>query len=73
MRDYAKKIQSSRSTKSRAAYKLKKTGKLFSFSCLSPVILTNNKNQIKKFSLIGEKIGLLFQIADDLIDYRSSS
>ena len=29
MRDYAKKIQSSRSTKSRAAYKLKKTGKLF--------------------------------------------
>ena len=28
MRDYAKKIQSSKSTKSRAAYKLKKTGKL---------------------------------------------
>ena len=28
MRDYAKKIQSSKSTKSRAAYKLKKTGRL---------------------------------------------
>ena len=52
---------------------IKKTGKLFSFSCSSPVILTNKKNQIKKFSLIGEKIGLLFQIADDLIDYKSSS
>ena len=49
---------------------IKKTGKLFSFSCLSPVILTNKKDQIKKFSIIGEKIGLLFQIADDLIDYR---
>ncbi len=52
---------------------IKKTGKLFSFSCLSPVILTNKKDQIKKFSIIGEKIGLLFQIADDLIDYSSSS
>ena len=30
-------------------------------------------NQIKKFSLIGEKIGLLFQIADDLIDHSSTS
>ena len=28
MRDYAKKIQSSKSTQSRAAYKLKKTGRL---------------------------------------------
>ena len=28
MRDYAKKIKSSKSTKSRAAYKLKKTGRL---------------------------------------------
>ena len=52
---------------------IKKTGKLFSFSCLSPVILTNKKDQIKKFSIIGEKIGLLFQIADDLIDYSSTS
>ena len=51
----------------------KKTGKLFSFSCLSPVILPNKKDQIKKFSVIGEKIGLLFQIADDLIDYSSTS
>ena len=52
---------------------IKKTGKLFSFSCLAPVILTNKKDQIKKFSVIGEKIGLLFQIADDLIDYSSTS
>ena len=29
--------------------------------------------EIKKFEKIGEKIGLLFQIADDLIDYKGDA
>ena len=51
---------------------IKKTGKLFSFSCAAPIILSSRKNKIKKFLLIGEKIGLLFQIADDAIDHSGS-
>ena len=51
---------------------IKKTGKLFSFSCAAPIILSSRKNKIKKFLLIGEKIGLLFQIADDVIDHNGS-
>ena len=51
---------------------IKKTGKLFSFSCAAPIILSSRKNKIKKFLVIGEKIGLLFQIADDAIDHSGS-
>ena len=52
---------------------VKKTGKLFSFCCVAPLIIKNkNKKEIKKFENIGEDIGLLFQVADDLIDYRGS-
>ncbi len=51
---------------------IKKTGKLFSFCCLAPVIVSGNFKEIKKFEKIGEKIGLLFQIADDLIDYNGN-
>ena len=53
---------------------IKKTGKLFSFCCAAPVILKRKSNKdIKFFENIGAYIGLLFQIADDLIDYKSSS
>ncbi len=52
---------------------VKKTGKLFSFCCMAPVIITNKKNYLKKFDKIGSDIGLLFQIADDLIDYSGNT
>ena len=53
---------------------IKKTGKLFSFCCAAPVILKDNdKNEIKKFENIGADIGLLFQVADDLIDHKGNS
>ncbi len=52
---------------------IKKTGKLFSFCCAAPLILKNkNKKEIKKFEDIGSQIGLLFQVADDLIDHKGS-
>tara|TARA_B100000963_G_scaffold5829_1_gene4539 strand:+ start:6835 stop:7707 length:873 start_codon:yes stop_codon:yes gene_type:complete len=50
---------------------IKKTGKLFSFACAAPLILkSKSKKEIKKFEEIGADIGLLFQVADDLIDYK---
>ena len=52
---------------------IKKTGKLFSFCCLAPVIIAGKKNDLNKFRTVGENIGLLFQIADDLIDYKGKS
>ncbi len=53
---------------------IKKTGKLFSFCCAAPLILKNkSKNEIKRFEDIGADIGLLFQVADDLIDYKGNS
>ena len=52
----------------------KKTGKLFNFCCLSVGIISNKNNKIKKeLSLLGEEIGLLFQLADDFIDIKSST
>ena len=52
----------------------KKTGKLFSFCCAAPAIIRNKSNkEIKFFETIGLNIGLLFQIADDLIDFRGDS
>ena len=53
---------------------IKKTGKLFSFCCAVPLILKKkNKKEIKKFENIGADIGLLFQVADDLIDYKGNT
>jgi len=53
---------------------IKKTGKLFSFCCAVPAIIKKkNNNDIKFFENIGANIGLLFQIADDLIDFKGSS
>ena len=52
---------------------IKKTGKLFSFCCAVPLILKKkNKKEIQKFENIGADIGLLFQVADDLIDYKGN-
>ena len=53
---------------------IKKTGKLFSFCCIAPAIIKNkNIKEIKSLEKIGLGIGLLFQIADDLIDHDVSS
>ena len=53
---------------------IKKTGKLFSFCCMAPAIIKNkNITTVKFFEMIGSEIGLLFQIADDLIDYKGDT
>ena len=53
---------------------IKKTGKLFSFCCSVPAIIKNKSiSDINFFEKIGSNIGLLFQIADDIIDFRGSS
>ena len=52
----------------------KKTGKLFNFCCLSAGIVAEKNKQIKnELGLLGEEIGLLFQLADDFIDIKSST
>ncbi len=53
---------------------IKKTGKLFSFCCVAPLIIKRkNKKELKKFENIGADIGLLFQVADDIIDFKGNS
>jgi len=53
---------------------IKKTGKLFSFCCAVPAIIKNKSNkEINFFENIGSNIGLLFQIADDLIDFKGDT
>ena len=53
---------------------IKKTGKLFSFCCAAPAIIKKkNAKEIKFFENIGSDIGLLFQIADDIIDFKGNS
>ncbi|OUX32692.1 MAG: geranyl transferase [Pelagibacteraceae bacterium TMED268] len=52
---------------------IKKTGKLFSFCCMAPLIIGKKNKYLKNFDMIGADIGLLFQIADDLIDYSGNS
>ena len=50
---------------------IKKTGKLFCFCCIAPAIIKKkNKIEIRFFENLGSNIGLLFQIADDLIDFK---
>jgi len=49
----------------------KKTGKLFQFCCLAPAIISSaEKKTIREMSKIGEELGLLFQITDDLLDVK---
>jgi len=51
----------------------KKTGKLFNFCCFAPgVIAKKNIKELKSLSKLGEDIGLLFQLADDFIDFKGS-
>jgi len=53
---------------------VKKTGKLFSFCCsVAPIIKNRSAKEINFFDKIGSNVGLLFQIADDVIDYQGSS
>jgi len=53
---------------------IKKTGKLFGFCCAVPAIIKKkDKKEIEFFENIGFNIGLLFQIADDLIDFKGDS
>ena len=53
---------------------IKKTGKLFSFCCMAPAIIKyKNLKEIKFLEKTGSNIGLLFQIVDDLIDFKGSS
>jgi len=52
---------------------LKKTGKLFEFCCIAPLIIKKNKKSLRSFSKIGKDIGLLFQIVDDLIDFKGKT
>ena len=53
---------------------IKKTGKLFSFCCVAPAMIRNKKTKELTFlEKTGADIGLLFQIADDLIDYNGTS
>jgi len=53
---------------------IKKTGKLFSFCFIAPVIIKRkDTDTIKLFEKIGAEIGLLFQITDDLIDYKGKT
>ena len=51
----------------------KKTGKLFNFCLYAVGVIANKSNKEKKFlSNLGEEIGLLFQLADDFLDIKSS-
>ena len=52
---------------------LKKTGKLFEFCCIAPLIIKKDKKNLNLFSKIGKDIGLLFQIIDDLIDFKGKT
>ena len=53
---------------------LKKTGKLFGYCSSVPAIIKNsNIKKINTFEAIGADLGLLFQISDDLIDYKGDS
>jgi farnesyl diphosphate synthase len=53
---------------------VKKTGKLFSFCCSAPAMIKKKNNkEIKFFENLGSNIGLLFQISDDLIDFKGDT
>ena len=47
-----------------------KTASLFAVSCeTGPILMNRKKRDRDKFAAFGEKIGIAFQIADDLLDY----
>ena len=60
------------STKNIINIQKNKTGKLFAFCCeCSAIIMQYNFKKRKDLKELGLDIGLLFQTADDLIDYKS--
>jgi len=61
------------SLKKTISMQINKTGKLFSFCCMAPLLVKKKKRYLKRFESIGLNIGLLFQISDDLIDLKSTS
>ncbi len=51
----------------------KKTGKLFNFCLYAVGVVAERNEKEKKFlSILGEEIGLLFQLADDFLDNKGS-
>ena len=40
---------------------------------MAPLIIKKNKKNLNSFSKLGKDIGLLFQIVDDLIDFRGKT
>ena len=51
----------------------RKTGKLFNFCFFAAgIIAKKNAKELKSLSKLGEDIGLLFQLADDSIDFKGS-
>tara|TARA_B100000427_G_C15378395_1_gene537722 strand:- start:6 stop:878 length:873 start_codon:yes stop_codon:yes gene_type:complete len=69
--DYEKKKLSSKKI---INMQLKKTGKLFSYCSSVPLIIKNSSyKNIRKFESIGFDIGLIFQIVDDLLDYKGNT
>ena len=50
-----------------------KTGELFRFSCIAPCILAEKKNELKVFKNFSSKLGLAFQIKDDLLDVEGNT
>ena len=51
----------------------KKTGKLFNFCFFAAgVVAKKNTKELKSLSKLGEDVGLLFQLADDFIDFKGS-
>ena len=51
---------------------IKKTSRLFIYCCVVPAIISEKNEKIKNLKRIGSNVGLLFQIVDDLIDYKGN-
>lgn len=51
-----------------------KTASLFAVSCeAGPIICKRNASERKKYKRFGEKVGIAFQIADDLLDFTGDA
>ncbi len=51
---------------------IKKTGSLIRYCCTTPAKLARHQD-IKTMSMLGERIGLIFQMADDIVDGLTQS
>ncbi|MAZ46134.1 MAG: farnesyl-diphosphate synthase [Rickettsiales bacterium] len=49
-----------------------KTGELFRFSCIAPCILAEKYDELETFENFSSKLGLAFQIKDDLLDVEGN-